>query len=152
VKKKSALCLLRLTRTSPNLISGREFAPHLANLLTSTTHLGVLTSVLSLLHGLASQQTPSYELLLPHVVHILSLLVMKKQASREYLYYQTPSPWLQIKLLKYLQLYPNAIENHSMDGMQTEEHVSQLIAVISKILMENRMPIMQFYLRLWISL
>ncbi|KAL7506324.1 hypothetical protein ACHAXN_003634 [Cyclotella atomus] len=142
VKKKSALCLLRLTRTSPNLISGREFAPHLGNLLSQNQHLGVLTSVLSLLHGLALQQTPSYEILIPHVVHILSLLVMKKKCEREYLYYQTPSPWLQIKLLKFLQLYPNAVENHDLSttgggSMVGEEHVGQLIGVVSKILMET---------------
>ena len=102
VKKKSALCLLRLTRTSPNLISGREFAPHIGNLLQDK-HLGVLTSVMNLLNGLASQHSADYESLIPNVVHIMSLLVMKKQCEREYLYYRTPSPWLQIKLLKFLQ-------------------------------------------------
>ena len=136
VKKKSALCLLRLTRTSPNLISGREFAPQIGELLRES-HLGVLTSVLSLLNGLALQQTPDYEPLIPHVVHVLSTLVMKKSCEREYLYYQTPSPWLQIKLLKFLQLYPNAVENHDV-GMNTgNEHVHQLINVVSKILMET---------------
>jgi len=138
VKKKSSLCLLRLARTSPNLISGREFSPHMAVLLQES-HLGVLTSVLSLLNTLARQQTSHYESLIPHVVHILSLLVMKKGAcSREYLYYQTPSPWLQIKLLKFLQLYPNAVEFHDMSmNESTNAHVNQLINVISKILTET---------------
>eukprot|EP00970_Alexandrium_tamarense_P006803 scaffold1194_cov189-Alexandrium_tamarense.AAC.10 len=137
VKKKSALCLLRLTRTSPNLISGREFAPHIGQLLQET-HLGVLTSVMSLLNGLALQQTDDYEILIPHVVHILSLLVMKKACEKEYGYYNTPSPWLQIKLLKFLQYYPNAIESHDI-GMAASgnEHVNQLINVVSKILMET---------------
>eukprot|EP00571_Detonula_confervacea_P014705 CAMPEP_0172297618 /NCGR_PEP_ID=MMETSP1058-20130122/569_1 /TAXON_ID=83371 /ORGANISM="Detonula confervacea, Strain CCMP 353" /LENGTH=1006 /DNA_ID=CAMNT_0013006787 /DNA_START=1496 /DNA_END=4516 /DNA_ORIENTATION=+ len=135
VKKKSALCLLRLTRTSPNLVSGREFAPHIGQLLQDT-HLGVLTSVMSLLNGLASQHSSDYESLIPHVVHILSVLVMKKQCAREYLYYRTPSPWLQIKLLKFLQLYPNAVEGHGI-GMDASGYVSQLINVVSKILMET---------------
>eukprot|EP01082_Thalassiosira_pseudonana_P014360 g12945.t1 g12945 contig7:511639-514668(+) len=137
VKKKSALCLLRLTRTSPNLISGREFAPHIGQLLQET-HLGVLTSVMSLLNGLALQQTDDYEILIPHVVHILSLLVMKKACEKEYRYYNTPSPWLQIKLLKFLQYYPNAVESHDI-GMAASgnEHVNQLINVVSKILMET---------------
>ena len=129
VKKKSALCLLRLTRTSPNLLSGREFAPHIAQVLQDQ-HLGVLTSVMSLLNGLASQQTAEYESLIPHVVHILSKLVMKQTCARDYLYYRTPSPWLQIKLLKFLQLYPNATENNG-------EYVSQLINVVSKIMIET---------------
>ena len=46
VKKKAALCLLRLVRTSPNLVAGREFAPHVAQLLQDR-HLGVLTSAMS---------------------------------------------------------------------------------------------------------
>ena len=135
VKKKSALCLLRLTRTSPNLISGREFAPHIG-LLLQDQHLGVVTSVMSLLNGLASQHTDAYESLIPHVVHVLSLLVMKKECAREYLYYRTPSPWLQIKLLKFLQLYPNAVEGHDI-GMGGNEHVTQLINVVSRIIFET---------------
>ncbi|KAL7545333.1 hypothetical protein ACHAWF_008686 [Thalassiosira exigua] len=135
VKKKSALCLLRLTRTSPNLLSGREFAPHLGQLLQDK-HLGVLTSVMSLLNGLAFQHAADYESLIPHVVHILSVLVMKKQCAREYLYYRTPTPWLQIKLLKFLQFYPNAVEGHDI-GMEASGYVSQLINVVSKILMET---------------
>jgi len=135
VKKKSALCLLRLSRTSPNLLSGREFAPHIGQLLQDQ-HLGVLTSVMSLLNGLATQHAQDYESLIPHVVHILSLLVMKKQCAREYLYYKTPSPWLQIKLLKFLQLYPNAVEGHDI-GMEANGYIGQLINVVSKILMET---------------
>lgn len=135
VKKKSALCLLRLSRTSPNLLSGREFAPHIGELLQDK-HLGVLTSIMNLLNGLASQHASDYESLIPNVVHVLSLLVMKKQCAREYLYYKTPSPWLQIKLLKFLQMYPNAVEGHDI-GMEANGSVNQLINVVSKILMET---------------
>ena len=135
VKKKAALCLLRLSRTSPNLLSGRDFAPHIGQLLQDK-HLGVLTSVMNLLNGLASQHATDYESLIPNVVHVLSLLVMKKQCAREYLYYKTPSPWLQIKLLKFLQMYPNAVEGHDI-GMEANGSVNQLINVVSKILMET---------------
>lgn len=135
VKKKAALCLLRLTRTSPNLISGRAFAPHVAQLLQDT-HLGVLTSVMSLLNGLAAQHTEDYGVLIPNIVHILSVLVLKKDCAREYLYYRTPSPWLQIKLLKFLQLYPDAIEGHDI-GMGGNDHVGQLINVVTRIMFET---------------
>ena len=141
VKKKSALCLLRLVRSSPKLLTGREFAPHMANLLQDR-HLGVLTSAMSLLYGVASQQADEYESLIPYVVHILGMLVLKKACAREYLYYRTPSPWLQIKLLKFLQLYPNSItasgtgtENGGQESAQA--HVTQLTSVVSKILTET---------------
>lgn len=141
VKKKAALCLLRLVRTSPNLVAGREFAPHVAQLLQDR-HLGVLTSAMSLLNGLASQHFTEYESLIPYVVHILGMLVLKKACAKEYLYYRTPSPWLQIKLLKFLQLYPQAISPPSENGPSSsaaanKAYVSQLTSVVSKILTET---------------
>mmetsp|Transcript_8260 Transcript_8260/g.12665 ORF Transcript_8260/g.12665 Transcript_8260/m.12665 type:complete len:993 (+) Transcript_8260:96-3074(+) len=144
VKKKAALCLLRLIRTSPNVVSGREFAPHVAQLLQDR-HLGVLTSAMSLLNGLASQQPAEYESLIPYVVHILGMLVLKKACAREYLYYRTPSPWLQIKLFKFLQLFPHAVIPPAENGTTTAEggasaskaYISQLISVVSKILNET---------------
>lgn len=135
VKKKSALCLLRLVRTSPKLVTGREFAPHMAQLLQDK-HLGVLTSSASLLYGLASQNSQDYQSLIPYAVHILGMLVLKKACAREYLYYRTPSPWLQIKLLKFLQLYPQALSSDQSNGSQ-DQHIQQLVSVVSKILTET---------------
>jgi AP-2 complex subunit alpha len=134
VKKKAALCLLRLVRTSPKLISGKEFAEHMSVLLQDR-HLGVLTSATSLLYGLAYQNSTDYESLIPYAIHILGMLVLKKACSREYLYYRTPSPWLQIKLLKFLQLYPHALGQGNENGK--EEHIAQLTSVVSKILTET---------------
>lgn len=142
VKKKAALCLLRLARTSARVVSGKEFAPQLGQLLQDR-HLGVLTSSMSLLYGLASQLPRDYESLIPYAVHILGMLVLKKACAREYLYYRTPSPWLQIKLLKYLQLYPHALQGEN--GGQAKEsspsssgaHIAQLTSIISKILTET---------------
>ncbi len=135
VKKKSALCLLRLTRTSPNLLAGREFAPHIAQLLQDR-HLGVLTSTMSLLNGLAGQHPTEYESLIPYVVHILGMLVLKKACAREYLYYRTPSPWLQIKLLKFLQLYPQALLEEDANPM-SKNFIQQLDLAVTKILTET---------------
>lgn len=135
VKKKSALCLLRLVRTSPKLVTGREFAPHMAQLLQDK-HIGVLTSGASLLYGLASQNSQEYQSLIPYAVHILGMLVLKKACAREYLYYRTPSPWLQIKLLKFLQLYPHALASGQSNGSQ-DQHIQQLVSVVSKILTET---------------
>lgn len=141
VKKKSALCLLRLVRTSPKAVIGKEFAPQVAQLLQDR-HLGVLTSSMSLLYGLASQIPADYESLIPYVVHILGMLVLKKACAREYLYYRTPSPWLQIKLLKFLQLYPTSLvpptENgHAKEAASNAAHISQLTSIVSKILTET---------------
>lgn len=94
---------------------------------------------MSLLNGLAVQHTSEYESLIPYVVHILGMLVLKKACAREYLYYRTPSPWLQIKLLKFLQLYPNAlVENATKkkngSDANNKVYISQLTQVVSTIL------------------
>ena len=141
VKKKAALCLLRLIRTSAKVVTGREFAPQVAKLLQDR-HLGVLTSAMSLLYGLASQLPEEYESLIPYAVHIMGMLVLKKACAREYLYYRTPSPWLQIKLLKFLQLYPHALAKGENGGQETAPgnngaHIPQLTNIISKILTET---------------
>jgi AP-2 complex subunit alpha len=136
VRKKSALCLLRLVRTSPNLVAGREFAPHLAQLLQDR-HVGVLTSTMSLLNGLAIKHTSQYESLIPHVVHILGVLILKKACAREYLYYRTPSPWLQIKLLKFLQLFPHALTDGAGTNGESKTYITQLTQVVSKILTDT---------------
>lgn len=131
VRKKAALCLLRLVRASPNLVGGRDVANNIANLL-QVKHLGVLTSTMSLLHGLALQHPKEYEAIIPYTVHILGMLVLEKQCEREYLYYRTPSPWLQIKLLKFLQLYPNLLMEK-----KDEEILHKLTTVVAKILTET---------------
>jgi len=135
VRKKAALCLLRLVRTTPKLVAGCEFAPHVAFLLQDT-HLGVLTSTMSLLIGLASRHAEDYESVVPYVVHVLGMLVLKRACAREYLYYRTPSPWLQIKLLKFLQLYPNAMMEDNQKE-ETKSAVVQLQSIVSKILTET---------------
>ena len=40
------------------------------------------------------------------IISRVPYIVLKKSCAREYLYYRTSSPWLQNKLLTFLQLYP----------------------------------------------
>ena len=95
-------------QTTPKLVVGCKSTPYVAYVLQHT-HLGVLTSTMSLLIGLASRHTEDYQSLVPYVIHVFGMLVLKRACAREYLYYRTPSPWLQIKPLKFLQLYPNVM-------------------------------------------
>jgi AP-2 complex subunit alpha len=65
------------------------------------------------------------------------MLVLKKACAREYLYFRTPRPWLQIKLLKFLQLHPQALNSGNENGKDAEQHITQLTSVVSKILTET---------------
>jgi hypothetical protein len=67
--------------------------------LLEDRHLGVILSVMSLLIALASKAHSEYELCVPYVIALLSRLVITSRACGEdYLYYNTPSPWLQVRL------------------------------------------------------
>ena len=109
VRKKASLCLLRFYRTNPTGLSADEWCPRISTLLESK-EIGVVLSTMSLLLGLASRQPEAYVSLVPHVIHTLSRLAVNRQCSPDYLYYTTPCPWLQVKLLKFLQYYPPPAE------------------------------------------
>ncbi len=126
VKKKAALCLLRLIRQIPDSVASAEFQEHVATLLQDR-HLGVLTSTMSLLIGLTSRHEVEYSTMIPYAIHILQSLVLGKQCTPDYLYYRTPSPWLQIKLLRFLQYYPDLC-------ITGDPHVATLKQCLSRIL------------------
>jgi len=129
VKKKAALCLLRLIRVLPDAVESAAFAEHIATLLQEQ-HLGVLCSTISLLIGLTSRHEEEYATLIPYAVHILVSLVVQKNCTPDYLYYRTPSPWLQVKLLRFLQYYPNLMSANL-------PFVTQLRSCLTKILSET---------------
>lgn len=61
-------------------------------------HLGVILSTMALLLALASRSPGDYEICIPYVITLLSRLVLNPRAtSDDYLYYNTPTPWLQVR-------------------------------------------------------
>ena len=111
----------RHVQMMPKLVVGCEYTPHVAYLLQDA-HLGLLTSTMLLLIGLASRHTEDYESLVPIAIHVFGMLVLKRACARECLYRRTHSPWLQIKLLKFLQLYPNVMmEDSQKDSSAAEQ-------------------------------
>jgi len=81
VKKKAALCLLRLFRTNPECVVHSEWSDRLASLM-GTRHTGVLTSVMSLVLGLASRAPMDYSGLVPHAVRNLHALVVRGKENK----------------------------------------------------------------------
>lgn len=94
--KKAALCLLRLFRTNPDCLVVEDWMRRIAKLLEDRD-MGVVTSVMSLLLGLASSQPAAFEPLLPYVVSLLTRLIVSKSVSHDYQYYGIPSPWVQVR-------------------------------------------------------
>ncbi|KAJ0084017.1 hypothetical protein Patl1_30511 [Pistacia atlantica] len=94
VRKKAALCLLRLYRKNPDVVNVDGWADRMAQLLDERD-LGVLTSSMSLLVALVSNHHEAYWSSLPKCVKILERLARNQDIPQEYTYYGIPSPWLQ---------------------------------------------------------
>ncbi|RDX61091.1 AP-2 complex subunit alpha-2, partial [Mucuna pruriens] len=104
VRKKAALCLLRLYRKNPDVVNV-DGADRMAQLLDERD-LGVLTSCMSLLVALVSNNYEAYWSCLPKCVKILERLTRNQDIPQEYTYYGIPSPWLQVKTMRALQYFP----------------------------------------------
>ncbi|KAJ0020608.1 hypothetical protein Pint_31992 [Pistacia integerrima] len=105
VRKKAALCLLRLYRKNPDVVNVDGWADRMAQLLDERD-LGVLTSSMSLLVALVSNHHEAYWSSLPKCVKILERLARNQDIPQEYTYYGIPSPWLQVKTMRALQYFP----------------------------------------------
>lgn len=135
IRKKAALCLLRFFREEPEEVNHAEWASGMPALLEDK-HYGVVTSCMALLLGFASVAPQEYEGLVPYVILLLTRLVIHKACMSQYLYYDTPNPWLQVKLLQFLQLYPQPADanqrtkltdalNHIIEKTEVSESVNK---------------------------
>lgn len=104
VCKKASLCLLRLFRTNPDCMTLTDWVQRLVKLLEDRD-IGVVTSVMSLVLGLTSHSPDILHPLIPYVISNLTRLVINRTCPSDYMYYRTPSPWLQVKSLRFLQYY-----------------------------------------------
>ncbi|XP_054815733.1 AP-2 complex subunit alpha-1-like [Prosopis cineraria] len=105
VRKKAALCLLRLYRKNPDVVNVDGWADRMAQLMDERD-LGVLTSSMSLLVALVSNNHEAYWSCLPKCVKVLERLARNQDVPQEYTYYGIPSPWLQVKTMRALQYFP----------------------------------------------
>eukprot|EP01114_Cavostelium_apophysatum_P019630 TRINITY_DN6382_c0_g1_i1.p1 TRINITY_DN6382_c0_g1~~TRINITY_DN6382_c0_g1_i1.p1 ORF type:complete len:964 (-),score=261.68 TRINITY_DN6382_c0_g1_i1:12-2903(-) len=124
IKKKASLCLLRLFRKYPELITADVWAERM-QLLMEENDLGLLTSATSLLNGLATDNSKGYEGATKKVVQILTKLIINREYSKDYLYYNMANPWLQVKLLRFLSKY---------DPPEDRSTRSKLYEILKKIL------------------
>jgi AP-2 complex subunit alpha len=124
VKQSAALCLLRLFRTSQEIIPGGEWTSRIIHLLNDQ-HMGVVTAATSLIDALVKKNPEEYKGCVSLAVSRLSRVSLKKKKNihiyffftllkivtasytdlQDYTYYFVPAPWLSVKLLRLLQNY-----------------------------------------------
>nr|XP_057934798.1 AP-2 complex subunit alpha-2-like isoform X2 [Doryrhamphus excisus] len=106
VKQSAALCLLRLNRTSPDLVPMGEWTSRVVHLLNDQ-HLGVVTAATSLITTLAQKSPDDFKTSVSLAVARLSRIVTSASIDlQDYTYYFVAAPWLSVKLLRLLQCYP----------------------------------------------
>jgi AP-2 complex subunit alpha len=131
VLKNAALCLLRIYRIHPESMDTMEWLPKLAQILEHR-HYGVVISVSALMMAMVSNLNAdshdidaAHECVVPRCCEVLYRLSVMRSVPDEYKYYGTPTPWLQIKLLKILQYF---------DPPTTPASVQHLRDVLTKVL------------------
>ncbi|XP_024380212.1 AP-2 complex subunit alpha-1 isoform X1 [Physcomitrium patens] len=112
VRKKAALCMLRLYRKNPDVVNTDGWPECMAHLLNERD-LGVLIAVMSLLVALVANTPEAYWNCVPKCVQILERLTRGQDVPQDYTYYGIPSPWLQVKTMRVLQYFPS-IEDPSI--------------------------------------
>ncbi|XP_071377833.1 AP-2 complex subunit alpha-2 isoform X4 [Centroberyx affinis] len=119
VKQSAALCLLRLNRTSPDLVPMGEWTARVVHLLNDQ-HLGVVTAATSLITTLAQKSPDDFKTSVSLAVARLSRIVTSASIDlQDYTYYFVAAPWLSVKLLRLLQCYPPP-EDAALRGRLTE--------------------------------
>ena len=104
VKKKAALTLLRLYRKLPSVVQA-EWTERIIALMDDPD-IGVALSVTSLVLALAQDDPEQYRTCYNKAANRLQATVTGQDCPQEYLYYNVPCPWLQVKLLRLMQCYP----------------------------------------------
>lgn len=106
VKQSAALCLLKLLRTNPDIMTSGEWTTRIIHLLNDQ-HLGVVTAASSLIDVLVKRNPEEYKACVSLAVSRLSRIVTSTYTDfQDYTYYFVPAPWLSVKLLRLLQNYP----------------------------------------------
>ncbi|KAK2919668.1 hypothetical protein Q8A73_001872 [Channa argus] len=119
VKQSAALCLLRLYRSSPELVPLGEWTARVVHLLNDQ-HLGVVTAATSLITTLAQKNPDDFKTSISLAVARLSRIVTSASIDlQDYTYYFVAAPWLSVKLLRLLQCYPPP-EDAALRGRLTE--------------------------------
>jgi len=111
VRKKAALCLLRLFRKYPDCIpEDPDFPARLLPMLMEN-NLGVVLSIASLVLGLVAHNTENWEAAPGYAIDLLARLIFNPDIKSNYKYYLTICPWLQVKLFRLLQYYDPSMHN-----------------------------------------
>lgn len=98
------MTLLRLYRKQPSVVQP-NWAERIISLMDDP-NMGVALSVTSFVLALAQDDPESYKTSYTKSASRLKKILVDRDFPADYIYYNVPCPWLQVKLLRILQTYP----------------------------------------------
>jgi len=105
VKQSASLCLLKLFRINSSVLPRTaEMASRICQMINDS-NLGVVTAAASLILEFVQKFPDDYKGCVNLAINRLAKIVTSSDL-KDYTYYFVPAPWLSVKLLKLLQLYP----------------------------------------------
>jgi len=128
VRKKAALTSLRFFRRAPEEYPHGEFNGRIAQML-SHPDLGLITSVTSLVTSLAQHDTVGFKDALPLAIAKLHRLILNPE-DNDYNYHDVYAPWLSVKLLRLLQVFPLPEDKPSLDRIN--EALNAIVSGLSE--------------------
>jgi len=118
VKQCASLCLVKLFRINTVVLPRTaEMASRMCQMINDS-NLGVVTSAVSLIYEVVQKYADDYKGCVNLAINRLIKIVTSPDL-KDYTYYFVPAPWLSVKLLKLLQLYP-APDDAAQLGKLTE--------------------------------
>eukprot|EP00040_Diaphanoeca_grandis_P034102 m.210097 g.210097 ORF g.210097 m.210097 type:complete len:904 (-) comp33062_c0_seq1:61-2772(-) len=119
VKKKAALALLRVVRYDPTIVIDESTSASIIGMLAGSD-LGVTTAVASLILGLAVINPDQFKDCVRTIItRMHRLLLDGTKEPAEYIYYDIPAPWLNVKLLRILQIFPKPTDAAMAERLDT---------------------------------
>ncbi|PRD23323.1 UNVERIFIED_CONTAM: AP-2 complex subunit alpha-2 [Trichonephila clavipes] len=120
VKQSAVLCLLRLYKLKPDIISDDDYSDRIVSFL-SDQDLGIVTAAVSLIEALAIDSKLDKDKCLHLTIHRLNRLLKYPSLDlQDYNFYFVPAPWLSVKLLKLLKCLPPPVEHLVVKAYLTE--------------------------------
>ncbi|KAI5951384.1 hypothetical protein KGF54_004458 [Candida jiufengensis] len=137
VKQKAVLALISLLRLYPEVIlKNVNWIPRLLKIVEESEDLGVVTSIVPLLNYILNLKPEVVKSVIPSIAHRLFSVVFKNECPQDYYYYNTPAPWLIVKLLQFIEncfLVTDSDGSYKITLENIDQHsINELRQVVSK--------------------
>lgn len=104
VKQKAAIALKSLLQIYPDvLIKNNNWTPRILKVIEESKDFSVVLSSIGLLNLILQQSPDKVRSVIPSVAQRLYSIVVENQCPPQYYYYDTPAPWLVVKLFQFVE-------------------------------------------------